>query len=314
MFKKIAIASIAVLALASCFYFVGTSPKNKKIVAITQIAPHPSLDRIREGITDTLKANKGEDLEIVFQNAQGNVATATQIAQRFVSLKPNVIVPITTPSAQTVYAAATGKEIPLVFVAITDPIEARLVSTNGSNIPFVTGVSDAPPYAKQVEQMQKILGKKSLNIGVIYNPGEPNSLSQIKHIEAEIIMSGGKVIQSAASSTVAVSQATMQLIGKVDAIYLPNDNTVISALTSVLKITHEHKIPIFSSDPESVERGCTAAVAPDQYQIGVQAGKIIIRLLNGEKTDTILVEKSSKISEYVNKNIELHTALGSPQH
>lgn len=314
MLKKIAIASIAALALITGYYFIETSPKNKKIVAITQISPHPSLDRILEGITDTLKTNENSDLEIIFQNAQGNVATATQIAQRFVSLKPNVIVPITTLSAQTVYAAAMGKGIPLVFVAITDPIAARLVNTDGSNIPFVTGVSDAPPYAKQVEQMQTILGKKELKIGIIYNPGEPNALSQIKHIEAEIILSGGNVIESAASSTVAVSQATAQLVGKVDAIYLPNDNTIISALTSVLKITHEHKIPVFSSDPESVERGCTAAIAPDQYQLGVQAGKIIIRLLKGEKTDTILVEKSSKISEYVNTNIELHTVLGFHKH
>ena len=314
MFKKVILASFAALIVLASFYFIKKASPKKNIVAITQIAPHPSLDRIREGIVDALKASKRDGIEIVFQNAQGNIATATQIAQRFVSLEPAVIVPITTPSAQTVHAAATAKEVPIVFVGITDPIEARLAKADGTNVPFVTGVTAATPYAEQVAQMQRMLGKKSLTIGVVYNPGEANSLSQLKRIEAEITLLGGKVIRSAATSTVAVSQATMHLIGKVDAIYLPNDNTVISALNSVLKITQEHKMPVFSSDPESVERGCTAAVAPDQYAIGTQAGKMIIRLLNGERTDAIPIEKSLKIGNYVNKSAELHMALGSPQH
>ena len=314
MFKKIALVAVAALGIISSFYIIEKSPHKKNVLAITQIAPHPSLDRIREGIMDTIKASKHKDIEIIFQNAQGNVATATQIAQRFVSLKPSVIVPITTPSAQTAYAAAVSKGIPIVFVAITDPVQARLASTNGGNIPFVTGITDAPPYGEQVKQMQKMLKKKALTIGIIYNPGEANSLSQIKKIESEIKESGGKIIESAAASTAAVGQATAYLTGKVDAIYLPNDNTVVSALTSVLKITEEHKIPVFSSDPESVELGCTAAIAPDQYAIGTQAGKMIIRLLDGEKTDTIPIEKSIKISEYVNKSVDLHMALGSPQH
>ena len=185
MFKKIATASIAALALVTSFYFVKKSPNKKNVVAITQIAPHPSLDRIREGIIDTIKACKHKDIEIIFQNAQGNIATATQIAQRFVSLKPSVIVPITTPSAQTACAAASHKEIPVVFVAVTDPVEARLASASGSNMPFVTGVTDAPPYSEQVKQMQRILKKKALTIGIIYNPGEANSLSQITKIENE---------------------------------------------------------------------------------------------------------------------------------
>ena len=314
MLKKIIIASIAALTIAPSIYFVKNSTSQKISVAITQIAPHPSLDRIREGIVDTLKSNKNNNIEIIFQNAQGSISTATQIAQRYVSLKPTVIVPITTPSAQTVYAAAAERKIPIVFVAVTDPIEARLMNSNGTNIPFVTGISDAPPYRAQIKQIQRMLGKKIFKLGIVFNPGEANSLSQIKCIETEITQLGGEVIRSAAASTIAVGQATNYLTGKVDAIYLPNDNTVVSALTSVLKITQEHKIPVFSSDPESVERGCTAAVAPDQYEIGKQAGKIIIRILNGEKTDTIPIEKSIKTSEYVNKNIDLHTMLGSHQH
>lgn len=313
MLKKILALCFFALCALLCIYFKVTPSTEKNIIAITQIAPHPSLDRIREGIMDELKASKRDDFQIIFENAFGNISTATQIAQRFVSLNPKIIVPITTPSAQTVQTASISKKIPIVFVAITDPVEAHFVNADGSNIPFVTGISDAPPYPAQIKQIQEITNKKNVTLGILYNPGEANSLSQIKQIEQELKKSFGKIILSPASSTVSVSQATNYLVGKVDAIYLPNDNTIVSALTSVLKITQEHKIPVFSSDPESVKTGCTAAVAPDQYAIGVQAAKIILRILNGAKAESIPVEKSLKISEYVNKEIKSYMMLGSPQ-
>ncbi|MDP3371701.1 MAG: ABC transporter substrate-binding protein [Candidatus Paracaedibacteraceae bacterium] len=313
MFKKILALIFCVLTLSLIAYCKINHSTEKSIIAITQIAPHPSLDRIREGIMDTLKATKRTDIQIIFENAFGNISTATQIAQRFASLNPKVIVPITTPSAQTVQTASSGKQTPIVFVAITDPVQAHFANPNGTNIPHITGISDAPPYLAQAKQMITLTRKKNITVGILYNPGEANSISQIKEIEKELQKFGGKIILSPATSTVSVNQAVSYLVGKVDAIYLPNDNTVVSALTSVLKITHTHKIPVFSSDPESVKAGCTAAVAPDQYAIGVQAAKMIIRILNGEKTDTIPVEKSLKINEYVNEKVSDHMVLGSPQ-
>lgn len=313
MLKKNLAFSFCALLISLIVYFKINVSTEKNIIAITQIAPHPSLDRIREGIMDTLKATKRTDIQVVFENAFGNISTATQIAQRFASLNPKVIVPITTPSAQTVQTASSSKQTPIVFVAITDPLEAHFINADGTNVPYITGVSDAPPYPDQVKQMLNIVKKNNINVGILYNPGEANSLSQIKQIEKELKRFGGKVILSPATSTVSVSQAVSYLVGKVDAIYLPNDNTIVSALTSVLKITHAHKIPVFSSDPESVKAGCTAAVAPDQYAIGVQAAKMIIRILNGEKADAIPVEKSLKINEYVNEKRFDHMVLGPPQ-
>jgi putative ABC transport system substrate-binding protein len=307
-----------VLLALPAFLFViiclNLNTKNEKhIVAITQIAPHPSLDRIRAGIIDGLKASDDASIEVIFENAFANIATATQIAQRFASMNAKVIVPITTPSAQTVQAATVSQNIPIVFVAITDPKEAHIVNADGTNMPNVTGVTDAPPYEKQVKQIKDILCKDEITLGVLYNPGEPNSVSQIKQIEREIQKFGGKVILSPAASTVNISQSTNYLVGKVDAIYLPNDNTVVSALASVLKIAEVHKIPVFSSDPESVKAGCTAAIAPDQYAIGLQAAKIILRILKGEKAESIPVENSLKINEYVRVNGEVHTVLCSPK-
>ncbi len=299
------------------FYFYPTTKNNPSIIAITQIAPHPSLDLIRQGIMDELNESPHKNNEIIFQNAQGNMSTATQIAQRFISLNPKVIIPITTPSAQMVQAAAHNKNIPIVFAAVTDPGEARLIKNDGGNLPFITGVQDAPPYAEQIKQIQTLLNKKNLRIGIIYNPGEVNSLSQIKHFEETLSKNGGTILLSPATSTVNVSAATARLVDRVDAFYLPNDNTVISSLASVLKITDDKKIPVFSSDPESVKRGCTASVAPDQYQIGRQVGKMVIRILNGQKAEEIPYEKSKINSTQLNEahikmlGLPLQTA---PQH
>ncbi len=311
MLKKIIPFTVIAVISTFLFYFLKKSSSESKVVAITQIAPHPSLDKIRNGIIDTLKENK---IKIVFENAQGNIATATQIAQRFVSIRPDIIVAITTPSAQTVHAALTFQKIPLVFVAVTDPIEARLANPDGTNLPYVTGISDAPPYKEQVNQIRRFLTNNKNTIGIIYNPAEANSLSQIKQIEKIFNAFNGKVITSPALSTTIVSQATSSLIGKVDAIYLPNDNTVVSALSSILEIAKKHAIPVFASDPESVEQGCTAAVAFNQYAIGQQAGHMIVQLLNGKKTDALPIEQCNKVDEYLNIKTDSHTVLGPPQH
>ncbi len=294
------VAIISALILTG-FYFYPTEKNNTPVIAITQIAPHPSLDRIRQGILDELNESTHKNVKVIFQNAQGNIAIATQIAQRFISLNPKIIIPITTPSAQTVQAAAHNKNIPIVFAAVTDPLEARLIKSDGSNLPFVTGVQDAPPYAEQIQQIQTLLNKKNVRIGIIYNPGEINSLSQIKHFEEALAHKGGTILLSPATSTINVSAATARLTDRVDAFYLPNDNTIISSLASVLKIADNKKVPVFSSDPESVKRGCTASIAPDQYQIGRQVGKLTIRILNGQRAEEIPYEKSKINSAQLNE-------------
>ncbi|RZI46037.1 ABC transporter substrate-binding protein [Candidatus Finniella inopinata] len=274
--------------------YLSTPGKPHRIIAITQIAPHPSLDEIRRGIMDVLsaenlKAEKIKPVEILFENAQGNVATATQIATKFVGLKPLVMVPITTPSAQSIHSAAKGHDLPIVFAGISDPATAKLLPTEEA--PFITGVSALGPIEQQAKLIVDVLVDTPLKtVGIIFNPGEANSVRMVELITQYLEAFKIKVIQATATNTKEVSTAVQSLVGKVSALYLPNDNTVISALETVLKTAQLHKIPVFSSDPESVSRGCLACIAPDQYAVGEQVGHLVIKLLKGDSIKSLPVE------------------------
>ncbi|MBY0281499.1 MAG: ABC transporter substrate-binding protein [Alphaproteobacteria bacterium] len=289
----------------------------KTLVAITQIAPHPSLDTIRKGITDVLKENNIPESGILFQNAQGNVSTAAQISQKFASLSPKVIVPITTPSSQSAYATAKARDIPVVFVAVSDPVAAKLSANLEKGSEGITGVYDAVPVEEQAMLMKNILGSNKdspLTIGLLYNPGEANSVSAIERIVVFLNKLNISVVRVTAPTTRDVSTATKSLVGKVDAIYIPDDNTCISALDAVLKISQEHKIPVFSADPESVERGCLATLAPNQYEIGRQAGKMIIAVLQGKSVEKIPLEKASALTLVLNQESARHLGITFPQN
>lgn len=287
----------------------------KTLVAITQIVPHPSLDAIRKGIMDVLKESKIPENSTIFQNAQGNVSTAAQISQKFASLSPQVIVPITTPSSQSAYAAAKARGIPVVFVAVSDPVAAKLSPNLEKGSEGITGVYDQAPIEEQAHLINEILGNKdhSLTIGILYNPSEANSVSTIEQISEVFKKLNIEILKVAAPATTEVSTATQSLIGKVDAIYIPNDNTLISALDAVLKVSQEHRIPVFSSDPESVERGCLATIAPNQYEIGKQAGKMIISVLNGINVDKIALERASSLTLVLNLETARHLGITFPQ-
>lgn len=298
--RKFALFSFlaAILIFLAIFLNKEKAPTSQplKIIAITQIAPHPSLDEIRRGITDELTPEKLKQyhikpVEILFENAQGNLATATQIATKFVSLKPMVMVPITTPSAQSVYNAAKNQLLPIVFAAVSDPTTAKLLPT--SENPNITGVSDMAPIKDQAQLIVDII-KPLKTVGIIFNPGEANSVHMVELMTQALATLNITAIQATASNTKEVSAAMQLLVGKVTAVYFPNDNTIASALEAVLKIAKENKLPVFSSDPESVNRGCLACIAPDQYAVGQQVGQLIIKLLKGHPITRLPVEEAHK--------------------
>jgi putative tryptophan/tyrosine transport system substrate-binding protein len=268
------------------------------IVAITQIVPHPSLDQIRQGIIDELKDQK-INCKIEFETAQGNIAIATQIAQKFASLKPAVIVPITTPSAQTVYAAAKSQNIPVIFAAVSDPVSAKLVPSMDKAGDGISGISDLSPIADQVALIKEIFPTFK-RVGVVSNAGESNSIALLNLFESAAKKEGMTLVKASASNSTDVAGAVLSLVGKIDALYIPNDNMVVSALESVLKIAKEHKIPVFSADPESVLRGCLASVAHSQYGLGRQTGKMVAKVLQGVSIQTLPVERPTEVALSVN--------------
>ncbi|MEI8295017.1 MAG: ABC transporter substrate-binding protein [Alphaproteobacteria bacterium] len=281
-------------------------------VAITQIVPHPSLDMIRRGIVDVLREGGIEEEQILFENAMGNVATATQIAHKFVSLKPSVIVPITTPSTQSAYAAAKDAGIPVIFAAVSDPVAAKLVPSMQQAGEGITGVSDLSPISDQVNLIKGIL-PKAATVGVVFNPGESNSVVLVALLDKACAAQGIRLIRSAASSTTDVVAATRALVGHVDAIYIPNDNTVVSALMSLLQIAEEHKIPVFSADPESVGRGCLASISHNQYQLGRQTGEMVLTYLKGTPLKELPPAYGAKTELVLNKQVAKTLGVTIPE-
>lgn len=272
--------------------------KSSYRVALTQILPHPSLDKIRRGIEDGLQS---QDVQIIFQNAQGSMTTATQIAHKFVALKPHIIVSITTPSTQAVYGPALKAHIPVIFAAISDPVAAKLLDSITQPNVGITGVIDEVPYQDQSMLIQALLPKG--RIGIIYNPGEVNAVTITEKMKEILQIKGYHVHLVTASSTNDVAVATQSLVGKVDAIYVSTDNTVASAMEALTKIARQHKIMTFCSDPESVQRGCMVSLAYNQYKIGLQCAALIIKILKGVNINSLPPLKAENFELYVNTTI-----------
>jgi putative tryptophan/tyrosine transport system substrate-binding protein len=275
----------------------------QKYVAITAIVEHPALDNVRKGVEDELKDNgyiAGKNLKLQFSSAQGSSANAAQIAKQFVANKPDVIIGIATPSSQAL--VATTKIIPIIFTAVTDPVAAKLTPSWEASKTNVTGVSDALSLDSQIDMILKIK-PDAKNIGYVYSPSEINSTIILKQLQVSLEKRSMKIIAIPAQRTSDISTAARSLKGKVDLIYTTTDNNVISAYEALAKVANESKIPLIASDPDSAERGAIAALGMSYYDLGRQAGKIVIRILNGEKPGNIPPQVGNVVQLTINKKI-----------
>ena len=278
----------------------GNTNKEAKTVAISQIVEHPSLDEIRRGIIEELAANdyvEGENLTVNFQSAQGNTATAGQIAKQFAGDMPDAIVAISTPTAQTI-AAATDT-IPIIYTAISDPVAAKLINEN--NIPIqanITGLSSQLPIEPPLDLIQKIV-PDAKTIGYVYSPGEANSVTVLKQLQQAAPARGLKILDVAANRPNDVAMATRSLEGRADVIYTSLDNNVISAFEAMAGAANEMKIPVITSDEFSVRRGATAALGVNDYDFGRVTGKMVYRVLNGEAITDIKPDVMNELTLYV---------------
>lgn len=301
------------LALAASAALVLPAKAEEVTVAVTAIVEHPALDAVRDGVKDALNEagyKEGEGLTFVYQSAQGNPATAAQIARQFIGDDPNVIVPISTPSAQAVVSAT--RDIPVVFTAVTDPLGAQLVKDMDKPGGNVTGLSDMSPVAAHVDLIKEIMpGVKT--IGYLYNSGEANSVSLLAVLKEVADAAGIAVVESAATKTAEVQGAARALIGRADAIYVPTDNTIISALESAVAVAEEAKVPLFTADTDSVARGSIAALGFNYYDVGKQTGEVVVRILKGENPGDIAVKVAEGTDLVVNKTQAAKVGLELPE-
>ena len=274
------------LIIAAAVFSPARSADEKKI-AISMIVEVPQLLETKEGVLKGLAERgfaEGKTLSVDYQNANGSMPVQQQIARKFLGDRPDVVVSITTPTSQAM--ATSIREIPLVFVTVTDPIRARLIDRYAKPGGNITGVSDAAPIAQQLRLFREIIPKLR-TLGFIYNPGLDSSNATLGWVKEQSEPLGIQIMESAAPTTNEVVPATLKLAGKVDAIYVPNDTTVVAALESVVKIGRETKTPVFTGETRGVDRGALASIGLNYVQVGRLAGLMVADILEGQKPGDI---------------------------
>jgi putative ABC transport system substrate-binding protein len=291
-----------VLLLSACQQ---DTPKDVKKVFINQFIEHPALNQTTKGIIDGLDINgykKGINLDLRVESAQGNAALASQISGKFIGQGADVIVGVATVSAQSVTKYAKDKKVSLIFSSVTDPLKANLVQSlkaPGYNTSGVSNFVDIEPQLTLFKKIQPDLKR----LGFIYNPSEANSLTLIEKLEKLSKKFEITLVLQSAHKTSDVPQAATKLASTVDAIFVSNDNTALSALQAIISAATKVKIPVYVSDIDAVEQGALAALGPNQYQIGLQTAAMIVRVLKGENAGRIPVEFPSSTELYLNENI-----------
>lgn len=307
--KKLLMAGL----LLSVFALQGVAVQATTI-SVSQFVEHPALDAVLKGFQDYLK-EKGLDVKYNIHNAQANMGTATQIAQQMVGEKADLLVAIATPSAQTcaqaLSKAPADLKRPFLFTAVTDPVAAGLVKDLNNPAGGITGVSDLLPIKKHIKMVMTY--KSDIKkLGLLYNAGEANSKATIASIKALSKEMGFETVEATASKTADVYQAAKSLVGRVDAVFIPTDNTIISALESVLKVGVQNKLPIFAADVDSVKRGAVAAMGFDYYKHGYQTGAMAEKILNGAKPESIPVEFQKDLQLQINAGYSKKMGLTPP--
>jgi putative ABC transport system substrate-binding protein len=284
------LVGILLLPMAIC-----AQPK-ERIISVSQFVLHPALDVLLRGFKETLQS-KGLKVKYNIHIANGNETRNDEIARRIESEHPDLVLAISTPSAQSCLKYLPNSTI--LFSAVTDPVAAGLVA--GLNQPGarITGMTDMSPVERHVALIQELQpGLK--RIGVLYNANESNSISLVKVLEEECRKRGLGVINKTVGKKEDVAEAASSLVGRCDALYIPTDNTVVSAMEAVASICGKNRLPLYAADVDSVPRGALVSLAIDYYGMGRQTARMAERILQGESPSSIPVESLEDYRIHVN--------------
>ncbi len=281
---------------------LSNSNKDIKKIGITQLVEHPSLDKAKYGFIKALEDNgykDGENIKIDYQNAQNDMPTTQMIANKFVSDKKDLIYAISTPSAQAAYNAT--KDTPILITAVTDPVAAGLVKSIDKPEGNVSGTSDYISIGKNLELIKMFI-PDAKTIGVLYNTSEVNSKIQIDTLKEYASKNNYKVVEKGVSSSMEISQAMSSLVGKIDVLYVPTDNLIVSSMPIVSKIATNNKVPVISSEDGSVKSGALACQGIDYEKLGYKTGELAVKVLNGEEISNIPVTMLDETQIIVNED------------
>jgi putative ABC transport system substrate-binding protein len=281
---KIARVLFACVVMVALSFLIGcdggNSSSSVKTIGINQYMEHPLLEQAREGMMKELTRQgitEQNGYKIIYRNAGGDQPTAVQISNQLVNQKVDLFVAIATPAAQAVCKAT--KTIPVVFTTITDPVASGLADSESVPGGNKTGVSDRWPYDKQIALIKKLCPTAKM-VGIVLNPSESNSEASMKYIRPELEKNGFKWLEVPVANSSEVMGAVRSLVGRCDVIYSPPDNTIVAAVSTIIKVANENKIPYFAGNVSSVEQGAIATYGNNYIQIGVSTAKIIVKIFN----------------------------------
>lgn len=288
-------------------------PMESNTIGISKIVAHPALDAIEEGIIERLRELGYEDLEFDLQNANGEITTAASIASKFKADRVRLAVGIATPTAQALVNAI--EDVPVVFSAVTDPVGAGIVESLEPGNGNVTGVSDLTPVREQIEFLVEMAGIETL--GHIYASSEANAVTLANMAREACRELGIEFVEATVTNSSEVRPATQAIVGRVDGLYVSNDNTVVSALTSLVDVANSNGVPVMSADPTSAQEiDVLAAWGYDYRKMGRFTGDMIAEILEGADPNEMAVRFMTDPSDYdlvINLDVANELGITIPQ-
>ena len=287
--KRFSVKHTALLLIFSVLLSAGAgcgkgNRSEKAIVGILKIVSHPVLDAVEKGILDELNEEGYSNITFDLQNAEGNMNEVAAIAQKFRAEQVKIAVGIATPCAQAL--RNNLKDSVVIYTAVTDPVDAGLVKSLAAGEKKVAGVSDMIPVKDQIELLKKIKDIKRL--GYIYSNSEFKSAALLKMVRKACYALEIELVEATVTKPSEVRRAAESVAGRVDAFYLGTDNIVAAAIGAVVDAADKNKIPVMTAEPGSAEKsGVLAAWGLDYYKTGRMTGKLVARILSGERPENI---------------------------
>lgn len=300
--KKFLVSMMAVITAVLLVACSNASNKDLVHVGVLQYVEHPSLSATRKGFIEELKEEgyvDGKNIKIDFQNAQGDQSNLQTISQSLIE-DNDVMLAIATPAAQSL--SSLTKDKPILFTAVTDPVSAKLVKSMDNVGGNVTGTSDMSPINKQVELLKKVL-PNTKKVGIMYTTSERNSEVQVEEAKKYFKEAGIETVIKGISSTNDIQDTAKSLMSQTEVIFIPTDNTIVSAINTLVDLSKETEVPVVGSDAGSVEKGVLFTYGTNYEALGRQTGKLAGRVLRGEKVKDVDAEYPKTLNVVVNHDM-----------
>lgn len=303
--------ALVCVAFAGCQSAGGANSSTMFRIGLVQYVEHPSLNTIRESFMQELSdLGIADQVEVDYQNAQSDQSNLNSICQKFVGNNVDLIVAIATPAA--IAAASATQDIPILFSAVTDPVSAKLVDSLEAPGRNVSGTSDAIPAEKILDLALEITPEIK-TVGFLYNTGEPNSVSVINDAKEYLESKGISFTEAAVTNSSEVSQSAQSLVGKVEAIFTPIDNTVASAMPTLAEVANGANLPVFVGADSMVQDGGLATVGIDYTLLGRETAKMAQQIKDGQNISELPVKVFSEYSVYINETTAEEIGITIPE-